>query len=127
MVGEEGSQISEYANSKEALGIRVWIDKETTEDFWNKYANCVIAEDGARFESTDYELQDGEECFILELKNYRAIPSTGGGALFILEYTAQEDSLVLSDEGWEWSLSFKEVAYYKPDGWSSVRQITESS
>jgi hypothetical protein len=126
-MSEQDGQIEEYANSKNAVGVRVWIDKTTTEDFVNKYMLLVIAEDGARFEPMSYEPSADEESFVFEYKNYRAVPSTGGGALFILEYTAEEDSLEFGENGWAWNLNFKEVAYYKPDGWNSVRQITETN
>jgi hypothetical protein len=121
---EDTETVSEYASSKGAAGIRVWIDKEITEDNMNEYAQVVIAEDGPRLELTSYELADGEESFICEYKHFAAVPSAGGGALFITEWKMDQSSLGLNEEGvWAWSSTPSDVGYYKPDGWISVRKI----
>jgi hypothetical protein len=77
-MSEESGMVSEYASSADAAGIRVWIDKETTEDYMNEYAKVVIAEDGARIESLNYVLEVGEESFDFAFKHFAAVPSKGG-------------------------------------------------
>jgi hypothetical protein len=124
----EEEQINDLANSFEASGLKVQISDDKFEIFENEliYVKRDVSDNSLEFSDQPWASQQGFDTGNFVGKYFIASPSRDGQNLYIIEYLMDWKSMeYLEDtDQYKWETDNRQVAFFRPDGWKSVREYS---